>query len=353
MTSPVINMTALSVWQNDKEILNIPSLQINQGELVAVLGRNGAGKSTLLQVINLLTAFQGHYSLFGEDTATARPITLRRRCSLAFQENHLLNMSVYDNLACVLKFHQTTERDIPGKVRQALAAFQAEHLMQRDAAQLSGGEAQRVCLARAVIAKPELLLLDEPSAALDMASRRDMIEMMRSFCNQHQITAILVSHIFTDVLNFADRALVIDNGRIVQDDSPEIIMRKPVNESIARLVAMDNLLPVSLNDQQLKLPGNILASHFSALSLNASLCCLPGDAIFLSHPSHHAEATDVITFDAKIKKVFPALGGLKLLLDVNGHEYYARLPRQAFSTRSLESTCHHFGFHYSDLHFLN
>ncbi|WP_316675682.1 energy-coupling factor ABC transporter ATP-binding protein [uncultured Tolumonas sp.] len=351
-TPPLLNMQQLSVEHaTGHKVLDLDSLTIQPGELIALLGHNGAGKSTLLQTINLLQPFSGMFYLFGHDVKKSDSTQLRRRCALVFQDNLLLNMSVYDNLACTLRFHDTPRQNIPGRIKQVLQDFGCEHLAQRYATELSGGEAQRVCLARAVIGEPELLLLDEPSSSLDVSTRREVIEKIRLYASAHGITTLLVSHLFTDVLNFAQRALILSNGQIIQDDAPEVVMRRPVDEQVARLVAMDNILPCHyITNNQISLPGNIEVSLLHTPISPISHCCLPGDAIFHYNSRAALPSTGLICFEAIVERIYPGIGSQRLTLNVNGSPYHARVPRSALDTTDLLHTCQRFAFHRDELH---
>ena len=354
MTPPLLEMRRLCVEHTTgHKVLNIDALTIGPGELIALLGHNGAGKSTLLQTINLLQSFSGEFRLFGQDVKRCDPTLLRRRCALVFQDNLLLNMSVYDNLACTLRFHNAARHDIPGRIKRVLQDFGCDHLAKRPAAELSGGEAQRVCLARAVIGKPELLLLDEPSSSLDVSTRREVIEKIRLYASAHDITTLLVSHLFTDVLNFAQRALILSNGKIIQDDAPEVVMRRPVDEQAARLVAMDNILPCHHTaHNQICLPGHIVVSLSNTPVLPISHCCLPGDAIFHYNSGGVLPPTGLICFEAMVERIYPGIGSQRLTLNVNGSLYHARVPRTALDTTDLLHTRQRFAFRRDELHMI-
>ena len=283
MKDTVIELSGIEVVRRGRKILDIEKLRIASGELVGLVGPNGAGKSTLLQFLDLQLPYRaGRFNLFGCETSGSDHLALRRRCALVFQENLLLSGTVFDNVALALKFRGMKEEEIRREVEAALEAFHCAHLAQRSAHRLSGGEAQRVCLARALVAKPELLLLDEPFAALDAATRSRLLRELKEVAIRRAMTVLLVSHNFKEVLAFAGRALVLLDGRIIQDDLPEIVLRRPNCREAASLVEMDNIMACSVERQgetTLVRLENGLAFHWQGVVPKVcSMVCIPGDA---------------------------------------------------------------------------
>lgn len=139
----ILSMQSVSVDRNGRQrILDVHSFSIKNGELVALVGPNGAGKSTLLQTINLLQPYRGNIRLFGENASVPCQSRLRRRSSMVFQETLLLKGSVFENVAWPLRFRGTASIEIKSRVQKALTDFGCDHLSNRPANQLSGGESQ-------------------------------------------------------------------------------------------------------------------------------------------------------------------------------------------------------------------
>ena len=313
-------------------VLTIDSFTVRRGELVALVGPNGAGKSTLLQTVNLLQPYQGALRLFGEEIRAANQQTLRRRSSMLFQDTLLLSGNVFDNVAWPLRFRGIAADDLHERVHKALKDFGCEHLAERPAKQLSGGEAQRVCIARALVSEPELLLLDEPFSSLDVAMRSAMMEEIRSVAEQRGITVILVTHNFADVLCFAERAVALFEGRILQDDRPEVLMRRPCNEEVARLVGMDNILPCQveqLGDNRIvTLIDRIRFVYAGPLSGTPAFCCLPGDALRLDEISQVDADQNRIVVEGTVERVMPGIGACRIQVRVGERLLHVRLPRE-------------------------
>jgi tungstate transport system ATP-binding protein len=320
---PILEMLNVKMKRGSRGILHIEKLVVDKGELVSLIGPNGSGKSTLLQVINLLLPIEsGVIRLYGEETARMEKRELRQRCGLVFQEALLTKDTVFNNVALPLKLRGVPKAEIADRVAKALDQFRCSHLINRLAYQLSGGEMQRVSLARALICEPELLLLDEPFTALDPATRHSMIIDLKRIAQEQNMTVLLVSHALSDVLHFTERAIVLQTGRIVQDDNPETILRRPATAAVATLVGMDNMLPCTLIQNKsgtvVKLSDSI---HFdypeSVLPKQEAFCCLPGDIFYFNDNLPH-DNTPWVQLDVKVRQVIRGIGVYEAIVEAPG-----------------------------------
>lgn len=357
MTEYVLNMSNVIVdTKIRKKVLNIKNFAMRRGELVAVVGPNGAGKSTFLQAINLLKSWQGEMRLFGQDVCNADKTLFRRRSALVFQEMLLLNDTVYNNVARGLRFRGVSESEIKTKVYKALSDFCCDHLADRFARSLSGGEAQRVCIARALVTDPELLLLDEPSASLDVAMRNELIQKIRQIAEERGISVILVSHNFTDVLLFAERAVAMFDGSIVQDDKPETLMRRPVNNEVARLVGMDNILPCSIEQVKeesiVRLNNNLKFIYPKKLNEKNNLCCISGDSIQIFDDSVLIEQQEWVVFEGTVKEVSPDIGSYRVVVELVDQILIARVSRMSIKGKIFKNALIKLLFKLEDVHFI-
>ncbi|SMC76133.1 ABC transporter ATP-binding protein [Sporomusa malonica] len=343
MEKKIIELSGVKVYRNNQLTLDIEQLAVASGELIAVSGANGAGKSTLLQVLNMLLPYQqGLLTLFGQDVAKGGQENARRLSSMMFQETLLVDGTVYDNVALPLKFRSYPQAQITEQVMAVLKTFQCHHLADRQAKQLSGGEAQRVGLARALVYRPQLLLLDEPFAALDTASRTAILTDLKQVATLNQLTVLLISHNFNDVLYFADRVVVLADGRIIQDDCPEVVLRRPASREVAVLVDMDNILPcqveVSGQEAIFHLPGGLAFKRNSATSQNHSLytkanaCCLPGDAIYILNEGSALRQLPMVTVCGTVAGITPGIGAYKIRVEARGLSLTVRAPREQILT---------------------
>lgn len=334
MQPAIIDLTGVKVYRNKRLTLNIEHLEVASGELVAIAGPNGAGKSTLLQVINMLLPYQqGTLNLFGKAINKQSELdAARRQSSMMFQETLLINGTVYDNVALPLIFRKYPQEKIRELVISALQTFQCQHLAGRQARQLSGGEAQRVGLARALVFQPRLLLLDEPFAALDTASRTAILNDLKQVAVQNKLTVILISHNFNEVLTFADRVVVLAGGGVIQDDKPEVILRRPATREVASLVDMDNVLPCQVEAEAAKtlvhLGGEVVFPYNRSVTSKAEACCLPGDAIYILSEKEPNPEQPIITVSGMLAGITPGIGTYKVSVAVDELSLIMRVPRE-------------------------
>ena len=316
MTQEILNLKNIKVYRGAKCVLDIDALRVDRGELVSILGSNGSGKSTLLQVLNgLLPIRQGSARVLGEDLTVADAVGLRRRAALVFQDPLFIHDTVFANVALPLRFRGLSETETKTKVESALSAFRCGHLRSRLAHRLSGGEIQRVCLARAFVTEPELLLMDEPFSALDPATRKELLEELKVVALARQVTVLLVSHNLDEVLRFAGRAVVLQDGRIFQDALPAEVLRRPANYNIARLVGMDNLWTCGIIRAGARIAVKV-NSHFVFDSQNSmeegpAWCCLPGDAFRYIMPGDRPD-TAWKKLDVVVTDIIPGIGVFKI-----------------------------------------
>lgn len=249
MAATLLALHDVVVRYGDAASLQIAALDLHAGQVLAIVGPNGSGKSTLLRVIGLLQRPTGGTVLFrGEDALNGKSLRLRRRIGTVFQEPLLLNATVYDNAALGLKLRRVSARDIERRLAPWLERLGIAHLAARSARTLSGGEAQRTSLARALALDPELLLLDEPFAALDPASREGLLRDFQRILRDNKITTVFVTHHREEAFGLAGRVGVLHQGRLLQIGSREDVFRRPVSETAAEIVGVENRLPGVVED---------------------------------------------------------------------------------------------------------
>jgi tungstate transport system ATP-binding protein len=243
-TVPYIKVQNLSKSYDKKTVLSVDDLTIFKGEILALIGPNGSGKSTLLRTIARLESFEKGSILFSSNGSFEQcsPLAIRRRLSMVFQESLLFTGSVRDNIAYGLKVRHVSKQEIAEKVQRIAAMLGVEHLLNRPSNRLSGGEAQRVSLARALILEPELLLLDEPMASLDPPTKEALLADLHRILGDLRTTVIYVTHEITEALTLADRLAVMSEGRIMQVGSPKEVMTLPASKEIADFVGVDNIV---------------------------------------------------------------------------------------------------------------
>ncbi|HKG39562.1 MAG TPA: phosphate ABC transporter ATP-binding protein [Conexibacter sp.] len=233
-----MHVDALSIAYGSKLAVKEVSLPIRQGEVLALIGPSGCGKTTLLRSLNRLTeltktaSMKGRILLDGEDIATLEPTALRRRVTMVFQQPNPFPMSVFDNVAYVLR-EQASRRPrkaaLQGAVRSALERAGLYDEVASDLAhpalRLSGGQQQRLCIARALAADPEVLLLDEPCSALDPASTQRIEELIVHL--REQVAVVIVTHNLQQAYRIADRVAFMYLGELVEFGPAEQVFGAP------------------------------------------------------------------------------------------------------------------------------
>jgi spermidine/putrescine transport system ATP-binding protein len=219
-------------------------LEVRDGEFVTLLGPSGCGKTTLLRsVAGFERPSSGRVLLAGEDIT--RTPAHKRPVNTVFQRYLMFpHLTVFENVAFGLRVARCPKREVPERVREALALVRLDGYQDRRADQLSGGQSQRISLARALVNRPKLLLLDEPLSALDLKVRLDMQAELRRIHRELGATFLYVTHDQQEAMSLSDRVIVMRAGRIEQSAPPEEVYHRPQTRFVAEFVGNANLLPV-------------------------------------------------------------------------------------------------------------
>jgi ABC-type sulfate/molybdate transport systems ATPase subunit len=232
-----------------REVLAIDALELETGQRLAVLGPNGAGKTTLLRLLAGLEApSAGRVELEGVQVAGA-DLDVRRRIGYATQRPGLLSTSVIRNVELPLRWRGLAPSARRQAALAALERLDVAHLAERKALSLSGGEAQRVSLARALAVEPQLLLLDEPASGLDAEAHRAFFDDLEAALADSATTVVHVTHRAEEAVRLADRIAVLTDGTIRQIGDPASVLRQPANAAVAKLLAYDNVLSVEVDQE--------------------------------------------------------------------------------------------------------
>jgi tungstate transport system ATP-binding protein len=240
----IIAAEGLKVELGGVRVLDIPSLHVYEKETLTIVGPNGCGKSTLLQTLAcLLNPVAGRISYRGTGLDSREAgFRFRRKISMVFQEPLLFDTTAYRNVAAGLEIRGFSKSDTQDRVMKYLKCFHGEQLVHRSARKLSGGEAQRVSLARAFAVEPEILFLDEPFSALDPPTRHSLIHDLTDMIKETGTTTVMITHVESEALNMSHRIAVMNDGQIVQTGSPSMVMNNPLNEFVAKFVGMETIL---------------------------------------------------------------------------------------------------------------
>jgi tungstate transport system ATP-binding protein len=332
---PLLTVQDLRVEASGQTLLTVPALEIRRGEVLVVLGANGAGKSTLLQTLAFLrTPTSGRLQFDGEAVSFHAPsLTLRRRLAVVFQEPLLFDTTVEANVASGLKLRGIARATIQENVHQWLERLGIAHLAQRQARILSGGEAQRVSLARAFVLEPDFLLLDEPFSALDAPTRESLTDLFLRLQQQTQTTTLFVTHDRQEALRLASRLAVMERGAIAQIGTPEEVFSQPVSETVASFVGIETILRGTIDSQrdgfaEVDVGTERRIAVASSLSSGSSvtLCLRPEEVTLLALSESATPSSARNYFHARVTHILPWGSMFKVHLDCG-------FPLVAFVTR--------------------
>ena len=314
----VLRLRELRHRRGGREVLAIDELDLDAGERLAVLGSNGAGKTTLLRLVaGLETPTAGTVEIDGVSTADA-DLNARRHIGYATQRAGLLSTSVIRNVELPLRWRGV---DRPTRRSAALAALErvnAAGLAERRALSLSGGEAQRVSLARALALEPRLLLLDEPAAGLDAEARQAFFDDLETALAERTTTVVHVTHRAEETFRLADRVAILADGAVRQLGEPAAVVQRPADATVAKLIGYDNVLPASIDQSgQVLIAGSSCGLASTAAPGPATLAAW-GAAIRITRPGSGG-------LRARVTRVSPGPGHWDVILTA-GETLRSHLP---------------------------
>lgn len=217
----LIEARGLQVHKAGRVILDLPEFKVDRGEILGVVGPNGSGKSTLVRVLALLEkptcghiSFRG-FSPWDGNGGSRSVVRARRSMAVVFQNPTLLDGTVYDNVALPLRLRGVARKEYHERVVRWLEVFGISHLAGRHSRHLSGGEAQRACLARAFVVEPEVMFLDEPFASLDLPTKRRLIGDLSEVLASSGVASVIVSHDVAEVSWFTRNVMVLYDGKVL------------------------------------------------------------------------------------------------------------------------------------------
>ena len=241
-----LSLKNISKKYKDKEILKNISFDIKEGELICILGPSGCGKTTLLNIIGgFVSDFSGDVLLSDENINNIPPE--KREIATVFQSYGLFtHKNVIDNVSYGLKLLKIDKNTRENRAKEMLEKVGLASYEKKKIKELSGGEQQRVAIARSMVLNPKLLLLDEPLSNLDVHLRDVMRKEIKRIQKQFGVTMIIVTHDQEDAFKLADRVIVINEGHIEQIGTPEELYKEPKNNFISSFIGENNIIDESL-----------------------------------------------------------------------------------------------------------
>ncbi len=237
MTSELFEIRNLHVCRGKSRVLEVDELTVSPGEVLAVVGPNGAGKSTLLLTLaRLIPPVQGKILFQGIPIHEWDDLQYRRQMAIVFQEPLLIEGTVIENVTLGLRFRGVSRNQAKALAEEWLIKLNIAELASRQVKGLSGGEAQRVSLARAFVLDPLLLLLDEPFSALDPPARLSLLNDLTGLLNQNHRTTLFVTHHLKEAERLGDRVAVLIKGTLRQIGTVAEIQNNPIDEEVASFI---------------------------------------------------------------------------------------------------------------------
>lgn len=262
MSPALVEVRDLIVVRGAHPVLTIDHLAIADRETLALVGPNGAGKSTLLLALaRLVRVARGQVWFRGSPVETGDELAYRRHIGLVLPDPLLLNTSVFANVAAGLRFRGVSSADSGVRVMDWLGRLGVGHLSRRPAREISSGEAQRVSLARALVLEPDLLLLDEPFASVDAATRATLLDDFERLLRETHVACVIVTHDLDEAVRLGDRMAVVVEGQLRQCDAPERVLSAPLDGDVAAFVGAET-----------RLPGRVVSTHEGIALVDVGQC---------------------------------------------------------------------------------
>jgi len=332
----IVELTNVSKSFNDRKVLDNINLQVQEGEILALLGPNGSGKSTLLKLLALLLPNDsGEIKFQGEKVTGKNTELLRLQSTLVFQKTLLLNTSVFNNVAYGLRIRKMSKDKIAQEVQRALKLVKLEGFEKRPAKKLSGGEQQRVSMARALVLQTKLLLLDEPTANLDPKNAAIIEEVIAAVNQQLKITVVMATHNMFQAKSLPTRIALINEGRITEVGAPSEVFGN-LSRNLASFAAVDNTFSgIAKNSGAgtsiVDLDNGILVEAAADKSGEIRLFISPHD-IILSKTQVISSARNV--FRGKISAITDLNSLVKITVDV-GKPFTVQITKRSFAEMNL------------------
>lgn len=242
-SNTIIRLEKISKSFDDQLILDHFDLSVQKNEFLTLLGPSGCGKTTTLRIIGGFEKPDKGHVFFDDKNITTLP-PYDRNINTVFQKYALFtHLNVYENIAFGLRIKKLSKSEIAKKIDWALELVNLKGFSQRKIHQMSGGQQQRIAIARAIVNQPDVLLLDEPLGALDLKLRQDMQYELKELQHQLGITFIYVTHDQEEALTMSNTVVVMNNGIIQQQGTPESIYNEPINAFVADFIGESNIFP--------------------------------------------------------------------------------------------------------------
>jgi molybdopterin-binding protein len=335
---PIIEAQSIFKEYPGRQVLENINFKVQNGEIFVLVGPNGAGKTTLLRILDLLEEpTKGRFLFDGAPTSRSarEKAALRKRISMVFQQTVLFNMSVFDNVAYGLKVRGESGAGVEKKVAETLERVQLRGFGRKNALALSGGEAQRVALAQALITEPELLLLDEPTANLDPRNVSIVEEALSRVNRERKTTMIMATHNMFQAENLAHRVAVFNEGKMEMIGTFRGVFGKP-SRFLKDFARLENVFS---GVSKLSPEGTSIIDVREGLRIEATFTkvgdvtfYVPPEDIFLSTSPLVSSARN--TFEGRIAQISDFGSVVKLRVKA-GKDFIVQITKKSFNEMQL------------------
>jgi len=314
----IITVERLTHSFGDKTVLKDINLSIRKGEFVTILGPSGCGKTTLMRLIaGFLKASEGKITIAGKDMTNTPPHL--RPVNTVFQKYALFpHLNVFNNIAFGLQLKKLPKEEIKKKVMQVLKMVVMTDYEERDVDSLSGGQQQRVAIARALVNQPEVLLLDEPLAALDLKMRKDMQMEIKAMHKKLNISFVYITHDQEEALTLSDRIVVLREGVIQQIGTPTEIYNEPTNSFVADFIGESNILNgTMIKDNLVEFAGHQFECVDKGFALNE-----PVDVVLRPEDIYIFDMSEAAQFSGQVtSSIFKGVHYEMMVTTPEGYEF--------------------------------
>ena len=289
-------------------------LKLEKGDYHILLGKSGVGKTVLLEIIaGLVKPNAGTIILDHEDISKHK--IQNRKVGIVFQDYAIFpHLNVRQNILYPIKHKKVHNADKKSLLHEYAELTNTSHLLDRNTQNLSGGELQRVALARTLITQPNCLLLDEPLASLDVQLKGDLRNLLRQI-NQRGVTILHVTHDYEEAIALSNKVAVMHQGKIIQDGNTREVFQKPANEFVANFTGIKNFFIAQFIDQhRAKINGTVEIQVSNSSNRKDGKIIIRGEEIILSKEKLYSSASN--NFLAKVKQMIPFLINYEIIVDI-------------------------------------
>ncbi|NQU35141.1 MAG: ATP-binding cassette domain-containing protein [Bacteroidetes bacterium] len=309
----MLKLVDISIKLGEFQLKDV-NLELKKGDYYVLLGKSGAGKTVLLEIIaGMIKQDSGTVHLNDEDITNKK--IHNRKVGIVFQNHSIFpHLTVKQNIAYSFKAKNITKSEQERLVNQYAELTQVTHLLARNTQKLSGGELQRVALARMLVSKPDCLLLDEPLASLDVQLQGGLRALLRQI-NQSGVTILHVTHDYEDAIALSNKVAVMHEGEIIQKGTTKEVFQKPFNEFVANFTGIKNFFTAVFSPPNTaRINGKIEIRVSNNDQIKEGKIIIRGEEIILSNCNNESSATN--NFKGVVKQIFPYMINYEVIIDI-------------------------------------